>query len=115
MKSFMRLRQRSTVLLPQPERADERGDVVRRYADIGVAHREKCAVVELLDLAVDHHVGRCDPRGGLGRARRGHGRHDGRLAAGAPVFFRPSQSVDGHEGFSVCLGGSPINVPWGAE
>jgi hypothetical protein len=38
MRSFIRLKQRSTVLLPQPDGADERGDLVLVDVEVDVAH-----------------------------------------------------------------------------
>ena len=52
----MRLRQRSTVLLPQPDGPMNAVIVFFLIGICGVANRLEGAVVELVDLAVDDHV-----------------------------------------------------------
>jgi hypothetical protein len=39
MRSFIRLKHRSTVVLPQPGRTDEGGDLVLVDLEVDVAHR----------------------------------------------------------------------------
>ena len=55
-RSFMRFRQRSTVLLPQPEGPMNAVICALLDGDLRVAHGLESAVIQLLDVAVDDGV-----------------------------------------------------------
>ena len=61
-RSFIRLRQRSTVLLPHPEGPMKAVMVPFFDFQSHVAHGLELAVVELLDVAIDQGIGRAAVR-----------------------------------------------------